>query len=94
MDLQQLINEAWLDRELLKNDTYSDAVRTVIEKVDQGKLRTAVPVGNEWRVNEFIATVSQPVNQQFTLLAVAFDCGFNSKASFNRNFKKLMGVTP
>ena len=32
MDLQQLINEAWANRELLTNETYTDAVRNVIEK--------------------------------------------------------------
>ena len=42
--LQQLINEVWANRELLKNETYTDAVKNVIEKVDEGILRTAVPV--------------------------------------------------
>src|SRR5450432_150697 len=54
MDLQQLINEVWANRELLKNETYTDAVRNVIAKVDQGKLRTAVPVRDEWEVNEWV----------------------------------------
>ena len=34
MELQKLISEAWADRELLKNITYSDTVRAVIEDVD------------------------------------------------------------
>lgn len=29
-----------------------------------------------------------------TLLGIAFDCGFNSKATFNRAFKKLTGMNP
>ena len=49
---------------------------------------------NEMRVNAFIKNISQPISQQYTLLAIAFDCGFNSKASFNRNFKKYTGHTP
>lgn len=49
---------------------------------------------NEKRVQEFIRLISEPMNQQYTLLAISFDCGFNSKASFNRNFKKYTGLTP
>jgi AraC-like DNA-binding protein len=49
---------------------------------------------NEKRVQAFIEATAQPGNQQFTLLALALDCGFNSKASFNRNFKKYTGQTP
>ena len=49
---------------------------------------------NEKRVEEFIKLISQPSNQQYTLLAISYDCGFNSKASFNRNFKKYTGLTP
>jgi AraC-like DNA-binding protein len=49
---------------------------------------------NELRVEEFIKLISQPSNLQYTLLAISYDCGFNSKASFNRNFKKYTGLTP
>ena len=49
---------------------------------------------NEKRVDAFIKNVRQPDSQQYTLLAIAYDCGFNSKASFNRNFKKYTGHTP
>ena len=54
MDLEKLINAAWADRELLKSKTYSDAVRSVIEKVDKGELRTAMPVADGWKVNEWV----------------------------------------
>lgn len=49
---------------------------------------------NEMRVEEFIRLASHAKYSHFTLLAIAFDCGFNSKAAFNRNFKKYTGVTP
>lgn len=48
-------------------------------------------------VNEFrIAEVKEKLASadDSTLLAVAFDCGFNSKATFNRAFKKFTGVSP
>jgi 2,3,4,5-tetrahydropyridine-2,6-dicarboxylate N-succinyltransferase len=54
MELQQLILEAWNNRELLKDNKYSDAVRAVIEEVDKGRLRTASPSDNGWQVNEWV----------------------------------------
>jgi len=49
---------------------------------------------NERRIQDFILRVSLSENKQYTLVSLAFDCGFNSKASFNRNFKKITGKTP
>lgn len=51
MDMQ-LINEAWNNRELLKDTTYADAVRQVIEKVDKGVLRVSEPTSDGWKVND------------------------------------------
>ncbi len=49
---------------------------------------------NAFRVAEFKRLIAIPANQQYTLLALAYDCGFNSKSSFNRSFKKHTGITP
>jgi 2,3,4,5-tetrahydropyridine-2-carboxylate N-succinyltransferase len=56
MELRNKIQEAWQNRELLKDPTYNDAVRTVIEEVDKGRLRVAAPnpLSEEWKVNEWI----------------------------------------
>jgi 2,3,4,5-tetrahydropyridine-2-carboxylate N-succinyltransferase len=54
MSLQNLILEAWSNRDLLKEATYSDAVRAVIEDVDKGRLRIASPEGDKWVVNEWV----------------------------------------
>ena len=54
MSLQNLILEAWSNRDLLKEATYSDAVRAVIEDVDKGRLRVASPAGDKWVVNEWV----------------------------------------
>ncbi len=54
MELQQLILEAWGNRELLKDVKYSEAVKAVIEEVDKGRLRTASPTENGWQVNEWV----------------------------------------
>jgi 2,3,4,5-tetrahydropyridine-2,6-dicarboxylate N-succinyltransferase len=52
--MQQLILEAWANRELLKDTKYTDAVKAVIEEVDKGRLRTASPTENGWQVNEWV----------------------------------------
>lgn len=49
---------------------------------------------NFHRVEDFKTQIAQPENQKLTLLSVAYDCGFNSKSSFNRHFKKITGQTP
>lgn len=49
---------------------------------------------NGWRIEEFLKEVKSEKNKNYTLLSIAYDCGFNSKASFNRNFKKYTGKTP
>lgn len=54
MQLQSLIQEAWNDRSLLKNTEYENAVRTVIEEVDKGRLRVASPGESGWVVNEWV----------------------------------------
>lgn len=49
---------------------------------------------NSYRVKEFKKRIQLPEHQHYTLLALALDCGFNSKASFNRIFKKFTDQTP
>ena len=46
---------------------------------------------NRYRVSE-ACTLLQ--NNSQTILKTAYDCGFDSLRSFNRNFKNIMGVTP
>jgi AraC-like DNA-binding protein len=47
---------------------------------------------NEFRINDVKEKLKNA--EDSTLLGVAFDCGFNSKATFNRAFKKFTGVSP
>jgi len=51
---QDLVLEAWNNRELLKEAKYSDAVKQVIEAVDKGQIRVASPEANGWVVNEWV----------------------------------------
>lgn len=49
---------------------------------------------NGKRMEEFLQLVGKPESKKYTLLSLALECGFNSKAAFNRNFKKMTGLTP
>ncbi|MEO8822960.1 MAG: 2,3,4,5-tetrahydropyridine-2,6-dicarboxylate N-succinyltransferase [Ginsengibacter sp.] len=63
MELQKMIGEVWNNRELLTDETYTDAIRNVIDKIDEGSLRVAEPVhetsfdqqpADSWKVNEWV----------------------------------------
>jgi AraC-like DNA-binding protein len=49
---------------------------------------------NEYRVNALLDKLRAGEHRTQTLLGLAFDCGFNSKATFNRAFKKKTGLNP
>jgi AraC-like DNA-binding protein len=49
---------------------------------------------NAYRVESFRGKINDPKLKHLTLLAIAFDCGFNSKSTFNRAIKKETGGTP
>jgi AraC-like DNA-binding protein len=49
---------------------------------------------NSLRVEEFKRLAALPESRQFTIMSLAYDCGFNSKSSFNKNFKKATGLSP
>lgn len=49
---------------------------------------------NSFRVEEVKARLSDSNYENYTLLGIAYDSGFNSKSSFNSIFKKFTGYTP
>ena len=49
---------------------------------------------NGYRIKEVLSKIDDQQHKKVTLLGIALDSGFNSKATFNRAFKKQMGITP
>ena len=49
---------------------------------------------NGYRIEEVKQKLEAGEADNYSILGIASDCGFNSKASFNRVFKKFTGTTP
>ncbi|WP_128548241.1 helix-turn-helix domain-containing protein [Larkinella soli] len=49
---------------------------------------------NGLRLEEALRRLSDPADYRFTIMAIAFDSGFNSIATFNEAFRKRYGTTP
>ncbi|MBP9103509.1 MAG: 2,3,4,5-tetrahydropyridine-2,6-dicarboxylate N-succinyltransferase [Chitinophagaceae bacterium] len=90
MIMKDLIVEAWANRELLKDNKYSDAVKAVIEEVDKGRLRTASPSENGWVVNEWVKQAILlyfGIQQMQTWDVAPFE--FYDKMLLKKNYKDL-----
>ena len=49
---QELIEKAWLNRELLKEESVRKAILEIIDSLDKGEIRVAEKINNEWQVNQ------------------------------------------
>ncbi|MBX2895763.1 MAG: AraC family transcriptional regulator [Cyclobacteriaceae bacterium] len=70
---------------------HPNTLSAVINRVEEKNFFDYI---NTMRVEEFKERISKAENHSYTLLAIAHDCGFNSKTSFNRNFKNITGQSP
>lgn len=99
MDLEKMIKEVWDNRELLQDETYTDAIRNVIDRVDEGKLRTAEPVHTSaynmeaestWNVNEWVKQAILlyfGIQKMETYTLPPFE--FYDKMKLKKNYKDL-----
>ena len=72
-----------------------DTSLSVLSKViNDGMGRNFNDFINSYRVNAVIDAMRKGTHLKQTLLGLAYDCGFNSKATFNRSFKKNTGMAP
>jgi AraC-like DNA-binding protein len=74
-----------------KLNSHNSLISNVINTAFQKNFNDFV---NEFRVNIFKEKINDPKLKHLTLLAIAFDCGFNSKSTFNRAVKKATGQMP
>ena len=97
------IDAVMSDQQLFKNQdlTLTSLAKAIEEKpylttryLNQIKGKKFSDFVNELRIEELKSLLTDPSNEQYTLLGLAFEVGFNSKASFNRAVKKLTGQSP
>ena len=71
--------------------THSKAVSTIINSQFNMNFNDWV---NKHRVMAVLRMFDQGFHEEQTILSIALECGFNSKSTFNRAFKKHTGTTP
>ena len=49
---------------------------------------------NRYRIEESQRLLLDPSFMHFNILGIAFEAGFNSKATFNKTFKEIVGISP
>lgn len=88
--MQQLIESAWENRELLKEAQTQQVIRDVIEKLDKGSLRVAEPSANGWQVNEWVkkaVIMYFPIQKMETIEVGPFE--FYDKIQLKNNYESL-----
>ena len=97
MELKTIIEKAWENRELLKEETTQQAIRAVIADLDAGVLRVAEPTedGN-WKVNDWVkkaVILYFPIQKMETIEVGPFE--FHDKMALKTNYaEKGVRVVP
>ncbi|NOS54868.1 MAG: 2,3,4,5-tetrahydropyridine-2,6-dicarboxylate N-succinyltransferase [Cyclobacteriaceae bacterium] len=90
MQLKELIENAWANRDLLKQVETQSAIREVVDQLDKGKLRVAELEGDDWKVNEWVkkaVILYFPIQQMETIEVGPFE--FHDKIALKKNYKEL-----
>ena len=86
-EIREIIESAWNNRDLLKEQYTIDTIRKVVDLLDEGTLRVAEPTTNGWQVNEWIkkaVVLYFPIQKMETLEAGIFE--YHDKIPLKRNF--------
>ncbi|MFL0684196.1 MAG: 2,3,4,5-tetrahydropyridine-2,6-dicarboxylate N-succinyltransferase [Algoriphagus aquaeductus] len=90
MELKTIIENAWENRELLKEKETEIAIKTIIADLDAGRLRVAEPTedGN-WKVNDWVkkaVILYFPIQKMQTIEVGPFE--FHDKMALKTNYAK------
>jgi 2,3,4,5-tetrahydropyridine-2,6-dicarboxylate N-succinyltransferase len=91
--MQEIIEAAWLNRDLLKDEKTLNAINEVIEQLDKGVLRVAEPSSSSesgWKVNEWVkkaVVMYFPIRKMETIEVGPFE--FHDKMALKTNYAQL-----
>ena len=95
-EIRTIIENAWENRELLKDENTVNTIREVVSLLDEGKLRVAEPTENGWQVNEWVkkaVVLYFPIQKMETLEVGPLE--FHDKIPLKRNYaEKGIRVVP
>lgn len=90
MDIRHLIEQAWENKDLLKDSNTISAIENVIEKLDKGELRIAEKIKDEWQINEWIkkaVVLYFPIRKMETIEVGPLE--FHDKMKLKTDYKSL-----
>ena len=88
--MQQIIEKAWENRDLLNEEEVQVTIKAVVEKLDKGELRIAEKKEDSWVVNEWVkkaVILFFPIKRMKKIDAGPFE--FYDKIPLKRNFDQL-----
>jgi len=86
-EIRNIIEAAWNDRALLKEEITIKTIRQIIDLLDKGELRVAEPIADGWQVNEWVKKAEVlyfPIQKMETFEAGIFE--YHDKIPLKRNF--------
>jgi 2,3,4,5-tetrahydropyridine-2-carboxylate N-succinyltransferase len=86
-EIREIIESAWNNRDLLKDQNTINTIRKVVDLLDKGALRVAEPTTDGWQVNEWVkkaVVLYFPIQKMETLEAGIFE--YHDKIPLKRNF--------
>lgn len=87
-ELKSIIETTWNNRALLQESKNQDAIREVVDLLDNGKLRVAEPIADGWQVNEWVkkaVILYFPIQQMKTIEVGPFE--FHDKIALKTNYQ-------
>jgi 2,3,4,5-tetrahydropyridine-2-carboxylate N-succinyltransferase len=88
--MREIIEAAWENRELLKEEKTVKTIEAVIEEIDKGRLRTAEPLDGKWQVNEWVkkaVVLYFPIRKMEKIEIGPFE--FHDKMALKSDYDKL-----